>query len=179
MNTLISALLLLQTRTLPSLHLEPLNLKRLLPDADVVVAKIVEGTILVVVDVVVVLVADEVVLEAVETLEEAFPEIPTLGVLIVRFRVTLLPTATQSTKTLLPTCLSTNGVRLNRPRLLPIPLIINRSRRLPLLHLPPLAILALNSLPKNMVGVTLYDPAAVFLVQQKTPGFTTPHARNT
>ena len=99
-----------------------------------------------------------------------------LGVLIVRFRVTLLPTATQSTKTLLPTCLSTNGVRLNRLHLL---LIINRSRRLLLLHLPPLVILALNSLPKNMVGVTLYDPAAVFLVQQKTPGFTTPHARNT
>src|SRR5271170_5114083 len=68
--------LLLQARTLPSLHLEPLNLKRLLPDADVVVAKIIEGTILVVVDVVVVLVADEVVVEAVETLEEAFPEIP-------------------------------------------------------------------------------------------------------
>src|SRR5271170_2781064 len=98
MNTLISALLLLQTRTLPSLHLEPLNLKRLLPDADVVVEKIIEGTILVVVDVVVVLVADEVVVEAVETLEEGFPEIPTLGVLIVRFRVMLSHTAIPNTR---------------------------------------------------------------------------------
>jgi hypothetical protein len=147
----------------------------------VVVAKIIEGTILVVVDVVL-LVADEVVVEAVEILEETFREIPTLGVLTVRCRVTLSLIATQSTKTLLPTSLSTNGVRLNRLHLLPIlNLNLNRSRRHTplLLHLPPLVILALNSLPKNMVGVTLYDPAAVFLVQQKTPGSTTPHVRNT
>src|SRR5271163_600751 len=100
MNTLISALLLLQTRTLPSLHLEPLNLKRLLPDADVVVAKIIEGTILVVVDVavVVVLVADEVVVEAVETLEETFLGIPTLGALIVRFRDMPPPIAILNTR---------------------------------------------------------------------------------
>jgi hypothetical protein len=147
----------------------------------VVVAQTIEGTILVVVDVVV-LVADEVVVEAVEIPEETYRETLTRGVLTVRCRVTLLPTATQSTKTLLPTCLSTNGVRLNRPHLLRIPLNLNlnRSRRRSLLlHLPPLVILALNSLPKNMVGVTLYDPAAVFLVQQKTPGSTTPHAQNT
>src|SRR5271163_3992484 len=126
MNTLISALLLLQTRTLPSLHLEPPNLIRLLPDADVVVAKNIEGTILVVVDVVVVvLVADEVA-EVLEIQEEIFPEIPTHGVLIVRFRAMQQHIATQSTKTLLPTCLSTDGVRLNRPHLLPI---LNRSRR--------------------------------------------------
>jgi hypothetical protein len=61
------------------------------------VAKKIEGTILVVVDVVVVvLVADEVVL--VEILEETFPEIPTLGVLIVRFRVMLSHTAIPNTR---------------------------------------------------------------------------------
>ena len=61
-----------------------------------VVAKIIAETILVVVDVVV-LVADEVV-EAVEILEETFHEIPTLGVLIVRFRVMLPHTAIPNTR---------------------------------------------------------------------------------
>ena len=57
-----------------------------------VVAKTIEGTILVMVDMVVVLVADEVAeaVEAAEIREETFPEIPTLCVLIVRFRVMLL-----------------------------------------------------------------------------------------
>jgi hypothetical protein len=36
--------------------------------------------------------------EAVETLEETFPEIPTLGVLIVRFRVMLSHTAIPNTR---------------------------------------------------------------------------------
>ena len=61
-----------------------------------VVAKIIAETILVVVDVVV-LVAD-VVVEAVEILEETFREIPTLGVLIVRFRVMLPHTAIPNTR---------------------------------------------------------------------------------
>jgi hypothetical protein len=66
----------------------------------VVVAGKIAETILVVVDVVVVLVVDVVVeaVEAVETLEETFPEIPTLGVLIVRFRVMLSHTAIPNTR---------------------------------------------------------------------------------
>jgi hypothetical protein len=62
----------------------------------VVVAKTIEGTTLVVVDVA--LVAVEVVVEAVEILGETFREIPTLGVLIVRFGVMQPLIATPSTR---------------------------------------------------------------------------------
>ena len=61
-------------------------------------AKIIAETILVVADVVVALVANVAVLEAVEILEETFREIPTLGVLIVRFRVMLPHTAIPNTR---------------------------------------------------------------------------------
>jgi hypothetical protein len=133
------------TLTLPLLHLRlptrTPHLKRPLPDADAVVAKIIEGSIPVAVDVAVVVIVVDVAMGAIQ--DEVSPEMPTLGAHTARFRDMPPPIAILNTRIRPLIQVSTNGVLLNR---LHPHRILHRSRRHPVLLLHPPLIVILNSL---------------------------------